>query len=249
MPKLIRNPAFTAGLARLSPNQGGMAAVLALPGLIGWLSGEAAVMRGVDNFWDDQIDPNVSYATAGSLVTGARPSLRIGGMPTVEMPGAAGRLVGNITVPASYTIIASAVMDETAVGKCVLGDMTNAAPRLYLGTQSGGYPTLAHNNVGTSQATDTAVPVVAGVPFIIWGSFDGATATGRVGLNSASGANNSFAVGRTAAAGVGVGAFGNGANFINGAIGDVLIFDRALSDAQRVTALAWLSDRTGIDLA
>ena len=246
MSKLIRSNAFPGGYASYTPRDAVLAAILANPSLIGWASGEGLTLRSVDQLWDDLVAPGVTYVPVGTLANGARPSLRLGGMPTIDIPAATGRLTGNLTIPASYTIAASVIMDVNNVGCTIVGGPTNAFPRVFLGTQAGGMLNLTHDNSGSAVTHTLGGAIPLGTPFIALGSYNAATKVGRVALNSPTGNTATFIVDQLAPLGVGLGGFGNGFNPMVGSIGDVFFFNSALDDTARAQVVTWLGRRAGV---
>lgn len=174
--------------------------------------------------------------------------MAFGSRPTIRINGAAARLIGSLTMPASFTIATSFVMDNPVGSQQLLAGPANTVPRVSFGPQASGYLQL-HFNTGSTVAA-TAQGVIPTTPCVAWADFNSSTLLARLGLNNfTSGGTVFFGAGHSTPAGIGIGAFGDGAQPMTGDIGDLLIFNAPLSDADRGRLLAMLGRRSGIVVA
>ncbi|WP_375187762.1 hypothetical protein [Sphingobium yanoikuyae] len=248
MPRPLRSPAFPNGLVRFTPSDPDEAYFIDHPNLVAWISGSGLAIREMDNIWDDLAKETLSYRTPGSVETGAKPSMAFGSRPTIRINGAAARLLGSLTMPASFTVATSFVMDNPVGSQQLLAAPANSSPRMSFGAQASGYLQLNFNTGSTVAATVQGV--IPAAPSVAWADFNSSTLLARLGLNNfTSGGTVLFGAGHSTPAGIGIGAFGDGTQPMTGDIGDLLIFNAVLSDADRGRLLAMLGRRSGIVVA
>jgi|GEM_PF-2145726 len=251
MPRPLRSSAFPNGYVSLTPSDPDEAYFSDHANLVAWISGSGLSLREIDNLWDDLAKPTLSYRTAGTIETGAKPGAAFGNRPTIRIAGAAARLIGSLTLPASITVVAAFKLDTPAVSQTILGGPVSTFPRFLLGTNATGYPQLVFNAPGSSVPSTAQGVIPANTPSILWATMDDASKLVRIGLNNNNyGANATVTEGHASPAGVGVGALVDGTSPTPGMdVSDILIFNTVLSDADRGRLLAFLSRRTGIVVA
>ncbi len=248
MARIIKSDAFSGGYAAYSPIDADEAWMLDHANLKIAVSGSGLAMRSIDNLWDDLADPDLTYRPAGTLDTGAVPSTEINGRPSIRIPGgAAGRLIGNVAMPASYTVFSAFQLDNPASGatKVILGSAASAFPRFAMSVSATGTPTLAHN--APPSAIGIALVLSAATPYVLWGSYDATTKAAELGLNSTS-RNGvvTFTDDHVPGATIGIGAMGDGGSPMVGDIGGIFVFNSVLSTDDRARVLRWMSRRYGV---
>ena len=246
MSKIIRSTAFSGGVASYQPLDADEAWVSDHPNLHSWVSGSGLAMREVDNVWDDLVKPAQTYTPIGTGVQRAMPSAAVGSRPSIRCPAKGVR--GTVALPVTYTIISTARFDAlTGSSQVVVGDGANTFPRLSLGISGTGNISLTHN-VGSSLNWAIIAPV--NTDMMICADFNDSTKAARLFHNNTNAVvSGTFVDGHGVHNGYGIGGMGDGNISMTGDIGDVLIFNSVLSDADRQRAMRYLARRIGLTLA
>lgn len=251
MSLIIKSDAFAGGYASRIPLDADENWISNHANLISWLSGSGVSMRSVDNLWDDLVKPDINYYPAGTIENGARPSTALNGRPAIEVRGTSvGHLKSNVAIPESYSVFAAFSMTGSLPGQTIVGEPLQVTPRFYFGVNTSGRLTLTHTSGAGSQANSPGT-VIAGELTIGWARFNAPNQTAHIALNGrAPQSTGVFDTPRPASGpGVGFGAFGTGGNPMTGHIGDALLFNAALSDADAGRIASYLARKYGKDIA
>lgn len=244
MPRVINSPAFAGGFASYTPLDADEAWLLDHPDLYGALSGSGLAMRSVDNVWDDLATPGLSYLPLGTIETGARPSTDVNGRPSIRFLGTPkSRLSLARHIPPSYTILFSAVVTAPSA---IIINATDDWPRATINITSTYRLSQRHNT--DPDAVISTEEVVPGQPFVGWASYDVANSLAKVGLNSVNASGSKTFIAGASGAGAQRTYIGGGVgseSMMNGAIGDLFIFDTVLGEADLARVMRHLSRRSG----
>lgn len=246
MPRIIRSPAFASGFASYTPLDADEAFIVDHANLFAWVSGQGIAMRDVDNIWDDLAKSAQTYTALGVGVQKAAPTMAVGSRPSIRCPGRGVR--GTTNLPVSYTIISTCRFDAiTGTSQVVVGDGGNNFPRLSLGISNTGALSLTHNTSPSTITFATVVPV--NTDLMICADFDDSSKLARLYYNNTTAvASATFTDGHGTHTGFGIGSMGDNNIPMTGDVGDVLIFNSVLSDADRQRAMRYLARRIGLTL-
>lgn len=159
-------------------------------------------------------------------------------------------MIGNVAIPASYTVFAAFQADLAAAGatQVLIGSASSAFPRMAMTISSTGAPGLAHNAPPSS--VGVAYTVQNLTPTLLWGSFDASTKEARLAVNSLNPQSTAtFTDAHTPGTTMGFGAIGDGGSPFKGDFSHALVFNAVLSSDDRARALRYLSVRTGIAIS
>jgi hypothetical protein len=211
-------------------------------GLSVWLKPETGIIRdsaGVVSSWQDS-SGNGNHCSQATAT--AKPSYAPGSFGT--MPGVFFDGADNLSATAgmstgSYTkIVRVSMPDFPATSGNILSSSGTMGTRHALYMSSSAFPRLWHN----SQFVVSATAMGVGQGHLLVGTYDSTTKTGtlyldgtQVGTGTAT-ANNTdptYQLGGLA-----------GGNFMRGTIGEVMIYNRVLSNTERANVLAYLNAKT-----
>jgi hypothetical protein len=199
--------------------------------------------------WADQsgtgdVNKNATQATIGNQPAHDAADAAYGNQPTVTFDGANSMVTGTWAVapPVTNTVF---IVGQSTIDGSVDGYLWDSAG-------AGFYCLRTTDDDITWQAASNSVTLnnqAVGSPGVIVASNDGGN--GRLAFNSKSwGAGPTAAMGSSTATGFVIGAYvGGGVHQLTGKIAEIIIYDTALSDADRGRVLDYLSARYGITVA
>lgn len=243
MPLIIKSSAFPGGYASYTSVDPDEEWISNHENLSAWVSGQGVSVAGVDNIWDDLVNPGLSYAPSG---TGdVSPGVGPDGRPAIRCDGGGIRNEG-LVIPPSYTMIATASYDAiTGVSQTIIGSNTGSYPNCRLFISATGVLAHGHNASGAYHYYDEVIPTDTTV--LVGADFSASTFISRLYYNDFAPKNTKiFDTAPPADPGVAIGQLGTGGVALTGYVSDALIFDAVLSEADRARVMRYLARRSGI---